>query len=763
MKNTWHVARREIRSYFDHPTAYILVIAFLALGLFLMFRTVYAQRIATMRPLFDLLPWLFAVFVPAITMRSLAEERRGRTLEWLMAQPLSERDVILGKFLGDWIFVLLALAATVPTAIGILIASDADPGIMLAQYVGAALLGAQMVAIGVWASSVTRNQITAFILAAAVSFTLLLIGLPVVQVGLPPLISGALARLSVVGHFDNVARGVIDLRDVIYFVSVSALFLTLAGAAIAGERLSHGRGAYRRLRAGALAVVLLVVFINLLGGSIRGRIDLTRDRLYTLAQGSREILGDLDDIVNLKLYVSPELPPEVQLTLRDVRDLVADLRRAAGGRLRVQELDPDRDPDVAAEAQSLGIQPIDFNVLRDDEFQVRRGWFGIALTYADRNEVFPLVDRTDDLEYRLLAAIATMTAPRQPAVTFISGFGTRQPWEFRTFNDAALGQRYAVKTAMLEGDSIPSLSPDSTDVVAILGPQQPFDDAAIEQLDAFVNAGGSLLILLEAVAINPQFPMAMGVQSGLDGFLERHGVRIKPGMVYDLQSHANVTVGRQGMFSLVRPYPLWPIVLPATEHVLTRNLQNLSLAWAGALEIVDSVHVTPLWQTTEDGAVRPAEGPIDPSMLGELGSAETSIQVVAVAIDPATNPDAAQDQDASAGGGRIIVVADANFLEDQFVGANAQNVLFVANAIDWLAQDDALIRIRSKHRTPPALTFASEFGSNMLKWGNLVGVPVLLALFAVLRITGRRRRAMRWWEETGERQSGGRTAASTSH
>jgi ABC-type uncharacterized transport system involved in gliding motility auxiliary subunit len=99
----------------------------------------------------------------------------------------------------------------------------------------------------------------------------------------------------------------------------------------------------------------------------------------------------------------------------------------------------------------------------------------------------------------------------------------------------------------------------------------------------------------------------------------------------------------------------------------------------------------------------------------------------------------------------MVVVADANFLEDQFVNANPQNVLFAANAIDWLAQDDALIRIRSKNRAPPALTFASDFGSKALKWGNLVGIPVLLALFGLLRIGGRRRRAIRKWEETGER------------
>jgi ABC-2 type transport system permease protein len=752
MKNTWTIARREVRSYFDHPTAYILVIAFIALGLFLMFRTVYAQHIATMRPFFDLLPWLFAVFVPAITMRSLAEERRGHTLEWLMAQPVRESDVIIGKFLGDWCFVLLALAATLPTAIGILLASDADAGIIIAQYAGATLLAGQMVAIGLWASSVTRNQITAFILGATVSFVLLLIGLPVVQVGLPPLISGALARLSVVGHFDNVARGVIDLRDLIYFISFAALFLTLAGTAVSRERLAHGRGAWHRMRLGALAVSALVVVINLLGGYIRGRLDLTRDRLYTLADGSRRIMGNLDDVVNLKLFVSRELPAEVALTRRDVQDLIADLRRAARGRLRVEVRNPDRDTAAAQEAQSLGIEPIEFNVLRDDEFQVRRGWFGMALTYADRNQTFPIVDRTDDLEYRVVSAVATMTAKRKPSITFVTGFGAKSPYEYQAFQQVALGDRYDIKTILLQDDTLPMVTPDSTRVVVVANPQQPLDAPAVAKLNAFLSAGGSLMLLLETTTINPQYPIAMGMPTGLDAFLEQHGVRLRPGMVYDLRSHANVSMGRSGLFALVRPYPLWPILSRAGEHPTTRNLQNLSVGWASALAIVDTAHVTALWQTTEDAGLRPAEGPIDPSAFADFTPDSTGTQVVAVAVDPAGGREqSAGATDGAPQGGRLIVVADANFLEDQFVNANPQNVIFAANAVDWLAQDDALIRIRSKHRTPPALAFASEFGSNALKWGNLVGVPVLLALIGVLRISGRRRRAMRWWEETGER------------
>src|SRR5512134_1290125 len=361
MRNIWAVARREVRGYFDQPTAYVLIVAFLGLSLFLAYRSMYALGVASLRPIFDLLPMLFAVFVPAATMRSLAEERRSRTLEWLLAQPLTELEVVLGKLLGDWIFVMIALAGTLPTAIGVLVVSDADVGIVAAQYVGAGLLAAQFVALGLWASSFTRNQITAFIVAAGLAFVLFLIGLPVAQIGLPPMLAGGLARISVLSHFQNVARGVVDLRDVVYFVSTTGLFVVLALGAVMRDRLSHARAEWRRLRVGAAVVALLVLVVNLLGSYLRGRIDLTSGNLYTLEQGTRDLLANLDDLVEVKLFASAELPPELQLQLRDVRDVLADMRGAANGNLLVTEVDPDEDEEARSEAEELGIYPVEFN------------------------------------------------------------------------------------------------------------------------------------------------------------------------------------------------------------------------------------------------------------------------------------------------------------------------------------------------------------------------------------------------------------------
>lgn len=736
MRRIWTVARHEVRGYFDQPTAYVLIVAFLGISLFLAFRTMYAMGTASLRPLFDLLPVLFAIFIPAATMRSLAEERRSRTLEWLLAQPVSETEVVVGKFLGDWLFVMLALAGTLPTALGVLLVSDADSGLVAAQFIGAGLLAAQFVAIGLWASGSTRNQITSFIVAAGVSFTLFLIGLPIVQIGLPPVLAGAVARLSVVTHFENVARGVVDLRDVVYFASTTALFLFMALGAVLRDRLSHGRPEWQRLRVGMGVMAVLVVMVNLLGSYLRGRIDLTEGNLYTLDQGTRDLLGDLDDIVQVKLFASAELPPELQLQLRDVRDLLADMRGASNGSLIVEDVNPDADEEAAAEAAALGIYPVEFNVLRDDEFQVRRGYYGLAVVYADRSEVTPVIQRTDDLEFRMASAIYNMTTTERVGIAYMQGYGTARLGDVPGLMQS-MGERYDMRALDLAGEAPPAVSRDSTEVLVVAGPTEPMDSMAVQRIRDFVDAGGAALLLLEPVRLDQQSPTALPVQSGLEALVADRGVTMMSRLVLDLASSERVNVGSQGIFQVIAPYPLWPIARPASDHAITSGLNALTMGWAAPLEIQDSVNVQPLWTTSEAGGLHGIGDPILPNQEWNVPETELARRTLGVAVTPAEGD----------GRGRLVVVGDASFIEPQFIQANPGNLAFLANSIDWLAQEEALIRIRSKDRTPPNLVFESDASRNLLKWGNLVGVPIIFVLIGALRVTGRRRRAEARWGE----------------
>lgn len=735
MRNVWAVARREVRGYFDQPTAYVLVVAFLGITLFLAFRSLYALGAASLRPIFDLLPILLAVFVPAATMRSLAEERRSRTLEWLLAQPVSEMEVVLGKLLGDWIFVMIALAGTMPTAIGVLLVSDADAGIVVAQYLGAALLALQFVALGLWASSFTRNQITAFIVAAAVAFVLFLIGLPIVQIGVPPVIAGGLARLSVLSHFQNVARGVVDLRDVVYFVSTSALFAVLALGSILRERLSHSRAEWRRMRLGAAVVALLVLMVNLLGSYVRGRVDLTSGNLYTLEQGTRDLLAGLDDLVEVKLYASSALPAEMQLQLRDVRDVLADMEGAANGNLLVTEVDPDQDEAAVTEAEELGIYPVDFNVLSEDQFVVRRGYYGLAIRYAERSEVTPVINRTDDLEFRLASAIYDMTTTDRVGLGYMQGFGTQPIGDVPGLMES-LGQRYDIRAVDLAGDSAPAVNRADVEVLVVRGPTEQLSQTAARRVREFVDSGGAALLLLENAYLDPESAQPLPISTGLEELLRDRGVTMSSTLVADLASSQQVNLGNQGIFQVVVPYPLWPVAGPATDHAITSGLTSLTMAWAAALEVTDSANVTPLWRSSEAASLRSATLPILPNQDWNVPPEELGVRTLAVAVAPAEGD----------GRGRLVIVGDATFTEGQFMQFPG-NLAFLANSINWLAQDEALIRIRSKDRTPPNLVLESDLSRNLLKWLNQAGVPVAFILYGLWRVTGRRRRTESRWQE----------------
>ena len=185
MKAVWTVARRELKAMFDTPTGYVLLVVFIVANSFLFFRQAFLSSTASLRPMLDLLPWLYLFFVPAVAMRSLAEDTRTGLLEVILSQPLTELELLLGKYLGTVLFLGVALLCTLPIPLALAVGADLQWGPIVAQYVGSMLLGAGLAGVGVWASCLTRSQITAFITALAVCFILILVGLNPLIVGLP--------------------------------------------------------------------------------------------------------------------------------------------------------------------------------------------------------------------------------------------------------------------------------------------------------------------------------------------------------------------------------------------------------------------------------------------------------------------------------------------------------------------------------------------------------------------------------------------------
>ncbi|WP_049623518.1 ABC transporter permease subunit [Frateuria defendens] len=228
------IARRELRSYFVTPMAYVFLVIFLVLAGILTFYAgdFYERGVADLQPFFAMHPWLYLILAPAVSMRMWAEEAKGGTLELLLTLPVNLHEAMLGKFLAAWLFLGLALVLTFPLWLTVNYLGSPDNGVILAGYLGSWLMAGAFLAIGACLSALTQSQVVAFILTMMVCVLLILAGQPQVldffHGALPRKLVSGVAQLSMLRHFEAIARGVLDVRDLVYFL-LTILAWLLAG------------------------------------------------------------------------------------------------------------------------------------------------------------------------------------------------------------------------------------------------------------------------------------------------------------------------------------------------------------------------------------------------------------------------------------------------------------------------------------------------------------------------------------------------------
>jgi|TARA_Y100000310_G_scaffold151231_3_gene150779 ABC-2 type transport system permease protein len=226
------IFKREFISYFNSPIAYIFVAVFLIIINFLFFQRFFLNAQANMREWFGLIPWLFLLLAPALTMRSWAEEKKTGTIEFLLTLPIRDWEIVIAKFLSAFSFMILVLVFSLVLPITIGRIGDLDIGVVIAGYIGAILMGGMYLSLGLLLSSLTKNQIVSFLLSLTVLFLIFFIG----SNNVISFISGPLATViqfvSTATHFNSISKGILDSRDLIYYISFTALFLYLNVQAI---------------------------------------------------------------------------------------------------------------------------------------------------------------------------------------------------------------------------------------------------------------------------------------------------------------------------------------------------------------------------------------------------------------------------------------------------------------------------------------------------------------------------------------------------
>lgn len=223
MQNIKTIYLKELKSYFNSPVAYIVIIVFLALVGWFFVTGLFANNVASMRSMFDMVPFIFLFFIPAVTMRSFSEEKKQGTIELLLTKPVKDIELVVGKYIAAFVLTLIALLPTLIYLIVVMLLGETDKGAIIGGYLGLILMSAVYIGVGIFASSLTENQVVAFIVSFIIVFALFMMGKILMQVS-PGLVS-AVEFISTDYHFTNISRGVIDTRNLIYYFSM--IFLTI--------------------------------------------------------------------------------------------------------------------------------------------------------------------------------------------------------------------------------------------------------------------------------------------------------------------------------------------------------------------------------------------------------------------------------------------------------------------------------------------------------------------------------------------------------
>ena len=613
---------KEISSFFSSLTGYLVIGVFLLLNSLFMWIVpgqfnVLDNGYATLDSLFSISPWVFLFLVPAITMRMISEEKRTGTLDLLYTRPVTELQIILAKFLASWALVLLSL---LPTLIYFWSVSrlgsppgNVDMGATWGSYIGLLFLGGIYAAIGIFASSLTGNQIVAFIAAVFLSF-LLYLGFDFLSG-----IAGSgrmeffISRLGISYHYNSISRGVIDSRDLLYFAGVMLLFVVATQTVMQSSKWQSGMDRkglkIKNLTQLSLALVL-VVLLGFLAEIKFFRLDLSSEKKYTLSQSSRALLRDLDDVVFVKIYLDGDLPAEFVNFRKSVRELMDEFRAYGGEKLQYEFINLYEEKDEALRNRMIGdLYERGLNVTniqaRDGEggSSARIIFPGAMASYRGTEMPVNLLKNNPSLshemnlnnsiqtlEYEFARAIRSLTLDQVPKIAFIEGHGELDSLQTHSLMDE-LKNFFQVDRGYIQGN-VEVLSNYQALIVA--RPMQAFSEADKFAIDQYIMQGGKVLFFLDPVnpfadSLSGGTTVALANQVGLEDMLFTYGIRINYNLLSDMQCNYvpvnTAPAGQQADFTMM-PWVYHPLLTGPQEHPVTRGLNYVLAQFASTLDTV---------------------------------------------------------------------------------------------------------------------------------------------------------------------------------
>ncbi len=483
----------------------------------------------------------------------------------------------------------------------------------------------------------------------------------------------------------------------------------------------------------------ILVVVNLIGLNVFGRLDWTDDRVYSLSQASQDLVAGLEDPVTITAYFADDLPPQLAPTRRFLKDKLDDYRAYGGQNVQYKFVDPSDNEELQQEASRNGIPSVQVQVVEKDNVQLKNAYMGVALQYADQRESIPVIQDLSRLEYDLTSAIRRLTRPEKPVAAFLTGHGEPDPTtDMRTIYQE-LGLNYLVTTysaADLAGA-------DRPDVLIVVAPTDTIPEADLRALDEYLMSGGRLGLLLNRVGADLQVGQAAELNIGLQTLLDTYGVSLLPNLIMDEKSSVVTMQRQQGIFNISQQieYPLLPVAENFdSENPMVNRLQSVRFYFVSSIDttlaIPDGVTMQPLvWSSSRSGV---QQGFFMLAPTNTTASLAGGPYVLAASYT-GTFP-SAFDPGQTGLPARLVVVGDGDFINETVMGSSPDNIAFGLNIVDWLAQDEAYLAIRTKSIAPRALQEVSDGIRPVIKYANMVGPLLVVLLFGLSRWRKRRGR-----------------------
>ncbi|MCF7790729.1 MAG: Gldg family protein [Victivallales bacterium] len=499
---------RETIVYFTTPPAYVFIVIFLLLSGFFTFATkpfgdlLNSNNTSLCNSFFIYHPWLFLILIPSIGMRLWSEEKKSGTIELLFTMPISFFDAVLGKYLSALFITLIALLLTFPIPLTVNWLGSPDNNIILCGYVASFLLAGSYLAITEFFSAITKNQIISLIISFVVCLLLVFVGHPSVTdffiKWAPVWLTGFLSRLSVFSHYDLLQKGVIDINDILFFLSIIVFGLIGTCLVLKNKKVITG--------VKIILILIIIISINVISASLfTARYDLTQDRLFTLSEGTKNILKNLKFPVTVRFYCSYKdnrLPVQLRGYAGRINDLLKEYSIISNGKVRVEKIDPLPDSDYETSAVIDGVTG---KLLKDG----KKCYFGIAFSCMDKNAVIPFLNPNSEknVEYKITRAIYDVVNFKKPKIGILSslpvmgGFSgvvrlersKKIPWIFVQ----ELQKNFNVEKLDYDSDCID----EDIDVLLVFHPNNL--SAATElAIDRYILKGGNMLAFTDSYCIS---------------------------------------------------------------------------------------------------------------------------------------------------------------------------------------------------------------------------------------------------------------------